>query len=143
MKVACQIQHSRPEPSTLAGDAREKREPGALQKSGQIWLCTYKYGIMFPVDFEWDLSKEIDNVHKHGISFVEAMETFSDPHGFLLTDAKHSEVEPRFFWVGKSESGKVLTTRFTRRGDVIRIFGSASWRRFGRLYHERTKTDRP
>ena len=30
------------EPSTLAGDAREKREPGALQKSGQIWLCTYK-----------------------------------------------------------------------------------------------------
>ena len=94
------------------------------------------------MEFEWDLSKEIENLHKHGISFAEAVETFSDPQGFQLTDTKHSEVEPRYFWVGKSESGRVLTTRFTRRGDVIRIFGSALWRKFGRLYRERTETDR-
>jgi uncharacterized DUF497 family protein len=107
----------------------------------EIWLHTYKYGIRGVVEFEWDLSKEIENLRRHGISFVEAVETFSDPDGFQLRDTKHSAVEARFFWVGKSGSGKILTTRFTRRGSIIRIFGSASWRKFGRLYNERTQTE--
>ncbi len=77
------------------------------------------------MEFEWDLSKEIENLKKHGIAFTEAVETFSDPDGFQLTDTKHSAIEERFFWVGKSASGKILTTRFTRRGDIIRIIGSA------------------
>ena len=93
------------------------------------------------MEFEWDLSKEIENLQKHGIAFAEAVETFSDPNGFQLTDAKHSATEARFFWVGKSASRKILTTRFTRRGEVIRIFGSASWRKFGRLYNERTQNE--
>ena len=92
------------------------------------------------MEFEWDLSKEIENLQKHGVDFMEAIETFSDPNGFQLKDAKHSAAEMRFFWVGKSRSGKVITTRFTRRGDIIRIIGAASWRKFGRLYNERTKT---
>ena len=92
------------------------------------------------MEFEWDLSKEIENLRKHGIDFMEAVESFSDPNGFQLKDTKHSIVETRLFWVGKSRTGKVITTRFTRRGDIIRIFGAASWRKFGRLYNERTKT---
>jgi uncharacterized DUF497 family protein len=92
------------------------------------------------VEFEWDLSKEILNLQKHGISFLEAVESFSDPEGFQLADAKHSQSEARFIWVGKSGSGKILTTRFTRRGELIRIIGTASWRKFARFYSERTKT---
>jgi uncharacterized DUF497 family protein len=92
------------------------------------------------MEFYWDLSKETENLQKHGVDFMEAIETFSDPDGFQLKDAKHSEAETRFLGVGKSRSGKVITTRLTRRGDIIRIFGAASWRKFGRLCHERTKT---
>ena len=92
------------------------------------------------MEFEWDLSKEIENLRKHGIDFMEAVESFSDPNGFQLKDTEHTIVETRLFWVGKSRTGKVITTRFTRRGDIIRIFGAASWRKFGRLYNERTKT---
>ena len=92
------------------------------------------------MDFEWDLFKEIENLQKHGIGFMEAIETFSDPDGFQLRDTKHSIVETRFFWVGKSRTGRVIAPRFTRRGNIIRIFGAASWRKFGRLYNERTKT---
>ena len=73
---------------------------------------------------------------------MESIESFSDPNGFQLKDTKHSIEEARYFWVGKSRAGKVITTRFTRRGDIIRIFGSASWRKFGRIYNERTKTKR-
>ncbi|MBI5782967.1 MAG: BrnT family toxin [Gammaproteobacteria bacterium] len=73
--------------------------------------------------------------------FREAVESFFVPHGFQLVDAKHSREEQRFYWVGKSEAGRILTTRFTRRGKKIRIIGSAEWRKFRRLYHETTKPE--
>ncbi len=60
------------------------------------------------MEFEWDLSKEIENLKKHGIAFTEAVETFCDPDGFQLTDTKHSAIEERFFWVGKSVSGNAF-----------------------------------
>ena len=91
------------------------------------------------MEFEWDASKEADNLRKHRVTFVEAVESFFDPHGLLLVDEKHSGVEDRFYWVGKSSSGRVLTTRFTRRGTKIRIIGSAEWREFRRLYSEKAQ----
>ena len=91
------------------------------------------------MEFEWDLSKEWVNVHKHGVDFSEAVETFFDPCGFQLVDVKHSREEQRLYWVGKAGNGRVLTTWFTRRGQKIRIIGSAEWRRFRRLYDETTK----
>ena len=91
------------------------------------------------MEFEWDASKEADNLRKHGVSFAEAVESFFDPHGLLLVDEKHSGAEDRFYWVGKSSSGRVLTTRFTRRDTNIRIIGSAEWRDFRRLYSEKAK----
>jgi uncharacterized DUF497 family protein len=73
------------------------------------------------------------------VSFAEAVESFFDPHGLLLVDEKHSTAEERFYWVGKCASGRVLTTRFTRRGPQVRIIGSAEWREFRRLYNEKAK----
>ena len=90
------------------------------------------------MEFEWDLSKEMGNVCKHGVTFSEAVESFLDPHGFQLVDRKHSREEGRFYWVGRSKTGRVLTTRFTRRGQKIRIIGSAEWRKFRRLYETTT-----
>ncbi|MBS1985319.1 MAG: BrnT family toxin [Bdellovibrionales bacterium] len=86
------------------------------------------------MNFEWDLAKELENKRKHGISFTEAVETFSDPNGVQLVDKTHSKTEERFYWVGKSDSGRILTTRFTRRGTKIRIIGCAEWRKFRRFY---------
>ncbi len=94
------------------------------------------------MEFEWDLTKESVNIKKHGVTFAEASTCFSDPDGIQLVDSTHSQVEKRYFWVGESASGRVLTTRFTLRNDTIRIFGSAEWRKFRRLYDETTKTKR-
>lgn len=93
------------------------------------------------MNFEWDYLKEFENIKKHSVSFAEAVETFSDPDGITLEDEKHSSDEDRFYWVGKSSSGRILTTRYTRRGDRIRIIGSAQWRKFRKLYNETTKTE--
>ena len=91
------------------------------------------------MEFEWDISKEGQNVKKHGVSFVEAVDSFYDPRGFQLRDARHSVDELRHYWVGKSKSGKILTVWFTYRGSVIRIIGCAQWRKFRRYYDETTK----
>ena len=56
------------------------------------------------MEFEWDLSKELENLRKHRISFLEAADSFSDPDGFQFTDVKHSQAEPRFYWVAGPEA---------------------------------------
>lgn len=92
------------------------------------------------MEFEWDFEKEEENIQKHKVSFIEAVETFSDPNGFVMEDGKHSTSEQRSYWIGKSQKNRVLTTRFTMRGKKIRIIGSAEWRKFRRLYYETTKS---
>jgi uncharacterized protein len=78
---------------------------------------------------------------KHKVNFTEAVESFLDPHGFQLVDSKHSAKETRYYWVGRILTGRVLTTRFTKRGETIRIIGSAEWRKFRRLYNETAKLE--
>lgn len=95
------------------------------------------------MDFEWDLSKELENIRKHRVTFAEAVASFRDPQGIQLIDERHSSEEPRFYWVGQTLTGRVLTTRFTLRGKTIRIIGCAEWRKFRRYYHEATENDRP
>lgn len=92
------------------------------------------------MEFEWDEAKELDNIRKHGLTFSQAVESFFDPKGFVLEDQKHSKREQRFFWLGKNKAGRVLTTRFTRRGSKFRIFGCAEWRDFKKIYNETTKS---
>ena len=86
------------------------------------------------MEFEWDSDKEEANLKKHGVTFTEAVDSFFDPRGFQLLDLAHSKGEKRYYWVGKTKSGRVLTTYLTRRGKKIRIIGSAEWRKFRRMY---------
>lgn len=92
------------------------------------------------MEFEWDLTKYLENLRKNRVSFMEAVSTFSDPIGIQVADEAHSDLEPRYYWIGKSRDGRILTTRFTLRDGKVRIFGSADWRKFRRLYHEAAKT---
>jgi hypothetical protein len=92
------------------------------------------------LEFEWDNQKEIKNIQKHKISFSEAVDSFLDPKGILLEDKSHSsDREERFYWVGISKSGLIITTYFTKRNGVIRIIGAVNWRKFRRIYYECAK----
>ena len=93
------------------------------------------------MDFEWDGAKELENLKKHKVSFQEALSSFFDVKGVQLDDLSHSRTEKRFYWIGKSKNGRVLTTYFTKRGKNIRIIGSAEWRKFRRLYYEATENE--
>ena len=55
------------------------------------------------MEFEWDASKEAENLRKHSVSFAEAVESFFDPQGLLLVDEKHSTAEERFYEKAKNQ----------------------------------------
>jgi uncharacterized DUF497 family protein len=85
--------------------------------------------------FEWDLAKDISNQATHGVAFHTAIQAFSDPKALILTDPAHStSSEIREFLVGRV-GDRVLTVRFTRRDDRIRLIGAGYWRKFQKKYH--------
>lgn len=98
---------------------------------------------MTNVCFEWDLRKELENIRKHGFSFDEAIEVFADDTVIHLEDVKHSSEEERYYAVGRTKQGVILTVRYTLREKVIRIFGAARWRKWEEYYeaHSQSKED--
>ncbi|GBF81776.1 BrnT family toxin [Aphanothece sacrum] len=87
------------------------------------------------ITFDWDSQREADNKAKHGVDFETAQYAFFDPHRLIVHDAKHSDSEERWFCIGKVKD-RVLTVRFTYRGEVIRIFGASQWRKWRKFYEE-------
>ncbi len=88
------------------------------------------------MDFEWNDSKNTENVAKHAISFHEAQEAFFDERRIILLDAKHSSGEKRYFCIGKTTSGGIATVRFTIRDSHIRIIGAGYWRKGKKIYEK-------
>lgn len=89
--------------------------------------------------FAWDEEKNQENQTKHGVSFERAQYAFADPHRLILRDKRHStRDEERYFCVGHI-SGGIVTVRFVRRGETIRIFGAGFWREYRALYLERKR----
>jgi uncharacterized DUF497 family protein len=76
------------------------------------------------VRFEWDDAKAAANLRKHGVSFNEATEVFSDPHALENEDQEHSYEEPRVNAVGYSATRILFVIFILRRGDVIRIISA-------------------
>ena len=83
--------------------------------------------------FEWDEQKEKENIQKHSISFHLAQFAFADPKRVIAEDLEHSVAEKRFYCFGEV-AGRVVTVRFTYRGDKVRIFGAGYWRKGKVIY---------
>lgn len=92
-------------------------------------------------DFDWDESKNKQNILKHNVSFYEAQFTFADPNRVILEDLTHSLDEKRYYCIGKINDG-ILTVRFTYRDDIIRIFGAGYWRKGKKIYEEENNIHR-
>jgi uncharacterized protein len=93
------------------------------------------YNYMY--EFEWDEGKNLLNVLKHGISFHEAQAAFEDKNQVTYEDSKHSTREQRYFCIDRSETGHIITVRFTIRNNKIRIIGAGRWRLGRKLYEKK------
>jgi uncharacterized protein len=74
--------------------------------------------------FEWDESKKISNLEKHGISFEEATTIFDNPLAVIFDDPQHSIGEIREIIIGHSSQNQLLMVAFTERSGVIRIISA-------------------
>ena len=88
--------------------------------------------------FEWDQAKEISNLAKHGVAFPAAVAAFGDPQRVILPDLDHSQNEPRWYCLGRVGEA-ILTVRFTKRGDRVRIIGAGYWRKGRQLYETQNR----
>ena len=87
------------------------------------------------LEFEWDGTKNAENVKKHGVSFGQAQYAFADPLRIIAEDLGHSKDERRFYCFGRVGGG-ILTVRFTHRKGHIRIFGAGFWRKGKAIYEK-------
>jgi uncharacterized protein len=74
--------------------------------------------------FEWDVRKDRDNQHKHGVSFEEATTVFGDPLAGTIPDPDHSYGERRFVTVGQSSNHRLIVVSHTEQGDNFRIISA-------------------
>jgi uncharacterized DUF497 family protein len=74
--------------------------------------------------FEWDPEKAAANEAKHGITFGEAADVFTDPLVKIRPDDDHSSFEERFTAMGMSQLGRLLVVTYTDRRDSIRIISA-------------------
>lgn len=87
--------------------------------------------------FEWDDGNARKN-EKHGVSTAEAEQLFFNDPLLLLTDIAHSQREPRFHALGKTDEGRVLHVTFALRhaDSLIRVISARSMHRKERTIYE-------
>lgn len=75
------------------------------------------------MDYEWNPDKAATNLHKHGISFADAVVVFSDQLALLIAD--DFPKEERFILLGTDAFGRLLVVVYTWRGaNRIRIISA-------------------
>lgn len=60
------------------------------------------------LDVTWDTAKAQSNIVNHGVTFAQAATMLLDPLALTVFDAADSDVEERWFTLGKSIEGKLL-----------------------------------
>lgn len=92
------------------------------------------------MEWEWDDAKDATNTEKHGISFAEALQVFTDSDGIEKEDLVHSSrTEQRLWRTGKMKSGRIVTVVYTLSGDRVRLISAQERRRERREYEEAKK----
>jgi uncharacterized DUF497 family protein len=67
-------------------------------------------------EFDWDEGNARKN-EKHGVSNSEVEQVFLNSPLLLAGDLKHSQREPRFHALGRTDSDRWLHVTFTERGN--------------------------
>jgi uncharacterized DUF497 family protein len=92
--------------------------------------------------FEWDDAKERENRRKHGVSFLEATEVFSDWGQVTIHDPLHSTDEDRFITIGMSYQFRLLVVVHADTETTTRIISARAATGAERKIYEE-EPDRP
>lgn len=81
-------------------------------------------------NFEWDDQKAASNLHKHGVSFDEAVSVFCDGLALTFSDTDHFEDEERSRTYGISNKERLLVVVHTERRNSVRIISARKATRY-------------
>ena len=85
--------------------------------------------------YEWDPDKAATNLHKHAISFADAVTVFSDELALIVADDFMDE--ERFIILGADAFGRLLVVVYTWRGEhTIRLISARKATRRERTQYE-------
>jgi len=87
--------------------------------------------------FDWDEGNARKSADKHSVSQAEAEQAFFNEPLLLVPDTKHSQQEPRYHALGKTDEGRLLHITFTLRsaGTLIRVISARDMHRKERTFY--------
>ncbi|MCZ2112959.1 MAG: BrnT family toxin, partial [Anaerolineae bacterium] len=89
--------------------------------------------------FDWDEGNQDKNWLKHQVSNGECEEVFFNVPLLVADDDKHSQIEQRYFALGKTNDGRTLFISFVIRTSKIRVISARDMnRKERRIYAEAT-----
>lgn len=91
--------------------------------------------------FDWDEGNARKSADEHSVSQAEAEQIlFNEP---MLLDTKHSEQEPRYHALGKTDESRLLHVTFTLRvaGTLIRVISARDMHHKERIFYGQAKKD--
>jgi uncharacterized DUF497 family protein len=105
-----------------------KREEEICRLSGAAAVINNRSETPFERSrYEWDETKRRTNIEKHGIDFLDAIEAFTDPQGYVYRSRREPK-EARLVAVGLVK-GTLAAVIFTERGERVRIISARAARR--------------
>ena len=87
--------------------------------------------------FQWDEGNIDKNLFKHDVENWECEQIFFNEPLIILNDPKHSLSENRWAAFGKTDTDRLLTVIFTRRGKLLRVISARDMNRKERKYYEK------
>lgn len=92
--------------------------------------------------FEWDEGNSLKNWHLHNVTDGECEDIFFNLPLIIASDKKHSEIENRFFALGRTDADRWLFIAFTVRGNLVRVISARDMTKSEeRIYVEKIKRD--
>jgi hypothetical protein len=86
--------------------------------------------------FEWDPGNITKNAAKHDVHCREAEEIFFNQPLIIAPDPAHSQTEPRFRALGRTDASRLLHLNFIPRDDKLRIISARPMNRRERTLYE-------
>jgi hypothetical protein len=84
--------------------------------------------------WEWDVNKNILNIHKHGISFADTIGVFNDSRALTLDQIVRDEL--RHITIGMDAFDRVLVVVYTFANGTIRIISARKANRWEKNQYE-------
>jgi hypothetical protein len=93
--------------------------------------------------FDWDKGNDRKSSEKHSVSRFEAEGIFFNDPLLILPDPRHSQQEPRYHALGRTDSGRALHITFTLRasGTLIRVISARDMHRKERRVYEQAEKE--